>query len=51
MNLLQLGGSLLYYVTPLLAAYFWSPSLAVLIPVTVRRGRPRTPALPPPVPA
>ncbi len=34
-NLLQLAGSLFYYVAPLLAAEFWSPSLAVLIPITV----------------
>ena len=34
-NLLQLGGNLLYYGAPLLAAESWSPSLAVLIPVTV----------------
>ena len=34
-NLVQLAGSFLYYVTPLLAAYFWSPALDVLIPVTV----------------
>ncbi len=34
-NLIQLAGSFLYRVAPLLAAYFWSPALDVLIPVTV----------------